>query len=652
MSEVRIDIIAEDHGAPSKIRQTEGALKGVGDQGKTTGGTLDGLWAKFAAGQLVADAAGKAIGAFTDFVVDSYKAALEADKAEQGLKMALETTGRTVEPLTDHFKKYASALQTQTNVEDEAIMGAQALLLQLTRLDKDGIDQATRGAIGLSKVFDLDLKSSARAVAQAYEGNFMAIGRMIPAVRDAKTEGEKLAAMQNGLNQMFNRAQGETDTFSGKLDAFKRILGDSQEIVGNAIVQHEGLGKALSMAAKALRDIVDSGVLERWISKLSQTPVLGKLVQGMMEWAALLEIVAAKEMHATRVNDGIATSFDTIAKVFSPLAPALKGIVGDFDGLARALGLTKAPLNEVGTGTKHVKDEIVKLKETKLEKSLWDMKKVYSLLADSINGEALPAHRQMVAIVEKAVGKFQDGYTWTRKWGQGAAEWAVKNQQAFQMVFDTANSITSQIDGIMQQSLTNRLAALDKEYQARLENIKNSKMSEEEKQEAIQALEAEYDMKRREAQRKAAEQGKALAIAQAVINVAEGVTKALSALPPPFNIALAAITAALGAVQIALIKSQPIPLAKGGILDQPTLSPDGKFLAGEAGPEAVIPLKEMPRMVREIMKLDGGGFGNSRPIVIINKIILDGKEMKAFITQVVRQSGGLGLLGETGRSFA
>lgn len=48
---------------------------------------------------------------------------------------------------------------------------------------------------------------------------------------------------------------------------------------------------------------------------------------------------------------------------------------------------------------------------------------------------------------------------------------------------------------------------------------------------------------------------KVAAIANAVVSTAEGVTKALASAPPPFNIALAAITAAAGAAQIQAIKA-------------------------------------------------------------------------------------------------
>lgn len=51
---------------------------------------------------------------------------------------------------------------------------------------------------------------------------------------------------------------------------------------------------------------------------------------------------------------------------------------------------------------------------------------------------------------------------------------------------------------------------------------------------------------------------KAAAIAAAVINTGQGITKALATLPPPFSFAQAALTAAMGAAQIAKIRSTSV----------------------------------------------------------------------------------------------
>jgi hypothetical protein len=422
-----------------------------------------------------------------------------------------------------------------------------------------------------------------------------------------------------------------------------------QETVGGAITKNESFQQAIKGVKTWVDTLANSPDFKLWLDNIVRLTV--SAAQAMGKFAGACKDAMDWVFGATRAEKGFIESQEKLNLTMANSAAAQAHLKWLKD-METAGKKAAPPIKEVGDRIGGLNKAIAKLQETKVEKSLWDMKIAaqkavpdFEAFGETLDTAVLPPARDMLAVFQKLQQATQSETKATQ-------EWAGQNQTAFEMVLGAASSVTSQIDGIMQQSLTNKLAKLDKEYQARLENIKNSKMSEEEKQEAITALEAEYDMKRREVQRKAAEQGKALAIAQAIINVAEGVTAALKAAPPPFNIALAAITAALGAVQIALIKSQPIPLAKGGILDRPTFSQDGNFLAGEAGPELVMPLKELPKIFREVIKADGGGFGNNRPIVIINKIILDGKEMKTFITQVVRQSGGLGLLGETGRSFA
>lgn len=94
---------------------------------------------------------------------------------------------------------------------------------------------------------------------------------------------------------------------------------------------------------------------------------------------------------------------------------------------------------------------------------------------------------------------------------------------------------------------------------------------------------SEEEMAKRQLQimRELAKAEKDQALFNAFINMALGVTKALSPAPPPFNIALAAITAAASLVQINAITSRQLPRYWKG-----RRSGKGEFtLAGEYGPE-------------------------------------------------------------------
>ncbi len=103
----------------------------------------------------------------------------------------------------------------------------------------------------------------------------------------------------------------------------------------------------------------------------------------------------------------------------------------------------------------------------------------------------------------------------------------------------------------------------------------------------------------------------------AVVNTAEAVTEALTA-GPFIGPILAGIVAAMGAIQIALIAAQPLPLAQGGILKKPVYSQG--YLAGEAGPEAVIPLTQLPQIVRSL-NISGVAGGNTVSVNINGPLV-------------------------------
>ncbi len=162
----------------------------------------------------------------------------------------------------------------------------------------------------------------------------------------------------------------------------------------------------------------------------------------------------------------------------------------------------------------------------------------------------------------------------------------------------------TQFFGGLQQMSDNRFRAemdqLDLEYQRRMEQIQNSLMSEQEKNTALALLDEEYSAKKKELEIRQAEANKKSGIAQAIVNTALAITSALSTKPFfPMGLIAAAVAAAAGAIQIAVIKSTPLPaMAEGGLLTAPTT-----VVAGEAGPEAFVPLPELKDML---------GVGKSR----------------------------------------
>lgn len=163
-----------------------------------------------------------------------------------------------------------------------------------------------------------------------------------------------------------------------------------------------------------------------------------------------------------------------------------------------------------------------------------------------------------------------------------------------------------------EEKRTAMLEDLEKQYENKLEQARIDREQaeqnaadaleaiEEAKNEALRLASEELERKRSEARRTAAKQEKAVALMSAIVNTAAGVTKALSSGIPPWNIILAGITAAAGAVQVGLISAQPIPLKEGGLVTKRTIAE-----IGEAGPELVLPLNRLqPAMIPAL----SGGF--------------------------------------------
>ena len=157
------------------------------------------------------------------------------------------------------------------------------------------------------------------------------------------------------------------------------------------------------------------------------------------------------------------------------------------------------------------------------------------------------------------------------------------------------------IDPIIQQITMNSSIAIENEYKKRLAYINKTVKNEEAKQKAIMALEAEYEIKKTAAARRAATIAKAVALTSAIVNTAEAVTKALAQGGFIFGIPMAAIVGALGAIQVALIAAQPIPLAEGASFTKPTLLQN--VLVGEKRPEYLLDKPKLTDIVRDALMM-------------------------------------------------
>jgi len=690
MADVKYIVECDATGALKSIKDLDGAINAAaGTTAKASGssGPFGSLFAQFTAGTLVASALQKGIGALRGVVESSITAAIESEQAENNLSAALEITGRTVEGNIQHYKKFAAEQMRATTYTDEQVMASQALLLQLTSLDQQGLDRATKGAMGLASTMGIDLHSATMMVTKAMEGNYGALGRVGIRVAENLTTEQKQASLLDQLNKLYSRSTAETETFGGALKQLANNWDEVKEAAGTAVIKTEGLGTAIVALNKAMGGFVASGAFANFLNQLVRSsPILDHFTMGLKQVTLLLSLESAKAEHASKVNAGLGVAVDVVGKTFAKAAPMVKIFGIDFKSLVDMFTGAPAKINQTGTAVHNLTAaEIKAAKEAadakhKLAAAAQEIINKYQPLkaamaavfneqkmltaafkagaiseatytigmdaatkslrafGDTVIDTVIPAYNKMEEVAKKAIANMAAGPAKvTKAYTTELPKWIMKFVETSNKITAQASNFVGQVDAIMQQSTTNRMLMLDQEYQKRLELINNSKMNEEEKEKAITALEAEYNMKRRAAQVAAAKQQKIIAIAMAIINVAEAFTKALTA-GPIIGPILAGIIAAMGAVQIALIKSQPIGAAKGAIFKQRALlmsqASGQEYEVAEGGEAEIV---SSPRQLREAIMGPGGTA--SGPGFIEIHLYIDGKEMKDFIVKTIRERG-------------
>ncbi len=126
-------------------------------------------------------------------------------------------------------------------------------------------------------------------------------------------------------------------------------------------------------------------------------------------------------------------------------------------------------------------------------------------------------------------------------------------------------------------------ANFDAEY-SRLEQQKSISLQfAGESTAAKENIEREYEIRKKEIQKREAESQKRLAIFNIAVNTAQAIVASLAKTPPPAGLPLAALMGAIGAAQIAMVNSQQIPQFWKGTDN----APEGLAWTQEKGAEVI-----------------------------------------------------------------
>lgn len=197
------------------------------------------------------------INAGVDVLRDSIRAALESEKATAALTAALKSQGLSVSQNLPHLTQYAGSLSRVTAADDEAIQGAQKLLISIGGLTGNGLDRATKAALDLSAGLGIDLNDAAEKIAKAANGSTKAFTQLGVKFRDGASDGDKFVTVLDFINERFGgAAQAQVETMVGKVEQLAKAWGEVEEATGKLAVSAGG-GGALTLLAGILNVIAN-----------------------------------------------------------------------------------------------------------------------------------------------------------------------------------------------------------------------------------------------------------------------------------------------------------------------------------------------------------------------------------------------------------
>ena len=289
--------------ALNDLKKLESGLGDVGTKAKKAGGDFDRL---AAATKNLVIGAGVVAGlrAILNATVDA-----EANLAQ--LDARLKSTGGAAGLNREQLLSMTGALQSVTTFEDDAVVGAEAVLAQFTNLHADVFPQALAAVLDMSVAMKQDLGSSAQQLGKALQSPVRGaelLGRSLGQLSDeqkasiqAFVDAGDIANAQRIIlaqleTQMGGAARAARDTLGGALTALHVAFGNLLE----GKVGPGGLKDDIEALTKVLEDPATKQGMESFIGGLSQ--IAGFSVAGTAALAGLTGRVVSA-FQAPKVGD-------------------------------------------------------------------------------------------------------------------------------------------------------------------------------------------------------------------------------------------------------------------------------------------------------------------------------------------------------------
>lgn len=190
-----------------------------------------------------------------DFSLESVEAYRTQERAVTGLNTALQNAGVYTSEYSAHLQNLASEIQSYSNYGDEAILKAQGVA-QAFMGSVPITDALTKAVVDFAAAMDMDLEQAFTLVGKSIGSSTNALGRYGVELGKGMTDSQKMEAI---TKQLGDRYEGQAAQMVNSSIQLKNVWGDLKETIG------QSLNPAFEVLNRSTIDIIKN--FQTWINK-------------------------------------------------------------------------------------------------------------------------------------------------------------------------------------------------------------------------------------------------------------------------------------------------------------------------------------------------------------------------------------------------
>lgn len=321
------------------------ASKDTDDFGDKIGKAGKAMGAAFVAAAAAAGAYALKIG------IDGVKAAIEDEKAQTQLALALKNATGATEGAIAATEQFVLQTSLATGVADDELRPALSRLARSTGSVEDA-QKLLNTALDISIATGKPLEGVANALAKSYDGNNAALGKLGLGLSAAELKTMNFTQVQGKLSDLFGgAAAANAETYSGRIARMQVAFNEAKETIGFALlpVLEKAMKFVNDFATPVLQAFNDGlsgkGGMAYYITYLSTTikNVFTPVWNGLQ--TAFKDIKAA-------IGDNMETFKQFAAFIANYVAPILGNVLGKaFEGVGI---MASAAINVIGITIRHI----------------------------------------------------------------------------------------------------------------------------------------------------------------------------------------------------------------------------------------------------------------------------------------------------------